>query len=78
MTPSVLTLAFRATRLNTASLGLRGPQQGDTRLLDPPLGQGAGGGVPIRYRSVPADLMADSLFTVPPKPQETTSSSAKG
>ncbi|GFN82576.1 hypothetical protein PoB_000908200 [Plakobranchus ocellatus] len=46
--------------------------------LDPPSGQGAGGGVPIRYRSVPADLMADSLFTVPPKPQETTSTSAKG
>ncbi|GFO25030.1 hypothetical protein PoB_005153500 [Plakobranchus ocellatus] len=35
-------------------------------LLGPPSGQGAGGGARTRDRRVPADLMADSLATVPP------------
>ncbi|GFO13388.1 serine/threonine-protein kinase 32c [Plakobranchus ocellatus] len=38
------------------------------RLSGPPSGQGAGGGARTRDRMVPADLRADSLATVPPKP----------
>ncbi|GFO01329.1 hypothetical protein PoB_002783400 [Plakobranchus ocellatus] len=44
------------------------PQQDDPRLSGPPSGQGAGGGAQIRDKTVPADLRADSLATVPPTP----------
>ncbi|GFO19657.1 hypothetical protein PoB_004616200 [Plakobranchus ocellatus] len=43
--------------------------QGDLRLPVPPSGQGASDGTRTRYRRVPADLRADSLFTVPPAPR---------
>ncbi|GFO18636.1 hypothetical protein PoB_004514100 [Plakobranchus ocellatus] len=42
------------------------PQQGDLRFSGPPSGQDAGGGARTRDRSVPVDLRADSLATVPP------------
>ncbi|GFO24839.1 hypothetical protein PoB_005134400 [Plakobranchus ocellatus] len=41
------------------------PQQGDLKLSGPPSGQGAGGGAQTRDRSIPADIRADSLVTVP-------------
>ncbi|GFN79260.1 hypothetical protein PoB_000576600 [Plakobranchus ocellatus] len=44
------------------------PQQGDLRLLGPPSGRGADGGVRTRDRRVPADLRADSQAIVPPTP----------
>ncbi|GFO37359.1 hypothetical protein PoB_006386400 [Plakobranchus ocellatus] len=44
------------------------PQQGDLRLLGPPLGRGADGGARTRDRKVPADLRADLQATVPPTP----------
>ncbi|GFN99814.1 hypothetical protein PoB_002632000 [Plakobranchus ocellatus] len=46
-----------------------GPQQGDLRLSSPPSGQGAGGGARTRGKRIPADLMADSLATVPLTPR---------
>ncbi|GFN99941.1 hypothetical protein PoB_002644700 [Plakobranchus ocellatus] len=49
-------------------LHIASPQQGELRLLGPPSGQGAGSGARNRDRSVPADLRADSLTTVPPTP----------
>ncbi|GFN86945.1 hypothetical protein PoB_001345100 [Plakobranchus ocellatus] len=43
--------------------------QGDPRLSDPSSSQGAGGGARTRdRRSIPADIRADSLATVPPMP----------
>ncbi|GFN74548.1 hypothetical protein PoB_000105400 [Plakobranchus ocellatus] len=45
------------------------PQQGGLRLSDPPSRLGAGGKARTRDRTVPADLRADSLATVPPTPQ---------
>ncbi|GFO45566.1 hypothetical protein PoB_007207100 [Plakobranchus ocellatus] len=44
------------------------PQQGDLRLS----GQGGSGGARARDRRVLADLMADSLATVPPTPPHQT------
>ncbi|GFO16107.1 hypothetical protein PoB_004261200 [Plakobranchus ocellatus] len=41
---------------------------GDSRLLDPPSGQGASGGAQIRNRRVPADHKADSLSPGPLTP----------
>ncbi|GFO37739.1 hypothetical protein PoB_006424400 [Plakobranchus ocellatus] len=46
------------------------PQQGDLWLSSPPSGQGVGGGARTRDRRIPADVKADSLFTVPPTPPE--------
>ncbi|GFO07097.1 hypothetical protein PoB_003360200 [Plakobranchus ocellatus] len=43
-------------------------QHGDLRLSGPPTGQGASGGARTFNIRVPADLRADSLFTVPPTP----------
>ncbi|GFO21625.1 hypothetical protein PoB_004813000 [Plakobranchus ocellatus] len=51
-----------------------GPQQGDLRLLSPPSGQSAGSGARTRDRKVSADLGADSLATVPPKPPNSLAS----
>ncbi|GFO43754.1 hypothetical protein PoB_007025900 [Plakobranchus ocellatus] len=44
------------------------PGHGDFRLSGRLLGQGSGGGVRTRDRRVSADLMEDSLPTVPPTP----------
>ncbi|GFO39858.1 hypothetical protein PoB_006636300 [Plakobranchus ocellatus] len=41
---------------------------GDLKLAGPPSGQGAGGGTRTRDGKVPADLKANSLANVPPKP----------
>ncbi|GFO14094.1 hypothetical protein PoB_004059900 [Plakobranchus ocellatus] len=46
------------------------PQQDDLRLCGPPSGQSAGSGTRAHDRTVPADLRADSLATVPPTPLE--------
>ncbi|GFO18286.1 hypothetical protein PoB_004479100 [Plakobranchus ocellatus] len=46
------------------------PQQGDLRLSGPPTGQGVGGRARTRDRRALADLWADLLPTMPPKPQE--------
>ncbi|GFO37549.1 hypothetical protein PoB_006405400 [Plakobranchus ocellatus] len=46
------------------------PQQGDLRLSDPSLGQGAGGKARALDRKIPADLRPDSLVTVPPMPPQ--------
>ncbi|GFO46729.1 hypothetical protein PoB_007323400 [Plakobranchus ocellatus] len=43
--------------------------QSSTRLSDPPLNQGTGGGVQPRDRRVPADLRVDLLPTVPSTPR---------
>ncbi|GFO01933.1 hypothetical protein PoB_002843800 [Plakobranchus ocellatus] len=45
------------------------PQQGDLKLLGHLSGQSAGGGARTRDRSIPEDLRADSLATVPPTPR---------
>ncbi|GFO09891.1 hypothetical protein PoB_003639600 [Plakobranchus ocellatus] len=43
------------------------PQQ-DLRLSGPPLGQCTGGGAQTYDRGIPADLIVDSLATMPPTP----------
>ncbi|GFN82432.1 hypothetical protein PoB_000893800 [Plakobranchus ocellatus] len=50
-------------------LCIASPQQSGLRLSDPPSGQGADGGNRTHNRRVSADLRADSLSTMPPKPQ---------
>ncbi|GFN83409.1 hypothetical protein PoB_000991500 [Plakobranchus ocellatus] len=42
----------------------RRPQQGDSKLSDPPSSHGAGSGARTRDRRVTADLRADSLSIV--------------
>ncbi|GFO12443.1 hypothetical protein PoB_003894800 [Plakobranchus ocellatus] len=46
------------------------PQQSDLMLSGPSSGQGAGSRARTCDRRVPADLKADSLATVPPKPRQ--------
>ncbi|GFO40265.1 reverse transcriptase [Plakobranchus ocellatus] len=65
---SVLTLSITVWFGRTSKASLARPQQSDLRLSGPPSSQGAGGGARTRDRSVPADLRADSLATMPPTP----------
>ncbi|GFO39599.1 hypothetical protein PoB_006610400 [Plakobranchus ocellatus] len=59
---------MNSQRLPAMFLYIACPQQGDLRLLGPPSGQGAGSGARTRDRRVPANITADLLDTVPPKP----------
>ncbi|GFO27592.1 hypothetical protein PoB_005409700 [Plakobranchus ocellatus] len=43
--------------------------QDDLRVLSPPSDQGIDAGAPTRDSRIPAELMADSLLTVPPTPR---------
>ncbi|GFN90399.1 hypothetical protein PoB_001690500 [Plakobranchus ocellatus] len=60
---------IRLKRVGLGFLYVASSQQGDLRLLGPPSGQGACGGVRTLDRRVPADLRVDSPTTVSPTPQ---------
>ncbi|GFN89382.1 fasciculation and elongation protein zeta-2 [Plakobranchus ocellatus] len=51
---------------------LKGPQQGDLRLLGPPSDRGPDDGAQTRDRRVPTDLRANSQASVPPSPHSVT------
>ncbi|GFO31827.1 hypothetical protein PoB_005833200 [Plakobranchus ocellatus] len=55
-------------------LFIASPQQGEPRVLDPPSGQGAGGGARTSDIRVSADHRADSLATLPQTPWNQSSS----
>ncbi|GFO10004.1 hypothetical protein PoB_003650900 [Plakobranchus ocellatus] len=54
------------------------PQQVNLRFSGPPSGQVVGGGARTRDRRVLADLRADSLATVPPKPLKAHGNKGRG